>query len=319
MAHSKILIVDDEAINIKTLSNLLKEDDQVIFATNGEDAISQARSCIPDLILLDVVMPGMSGHEVCAELKSDPVTKAIPIIFITALNDTKNEEVGLALGAIDYIHKPFQPVIVKLRVANHLMLKTQHDTLERLAAELSIEVNQLVDSEREISHLATHDGLTGLPNRTLFIDRFEASIKTAKRTHERISVMFIDLDGFKEVNDTLGHLYGDELLKSIAEKLTHSVREMDTVARFGGDEFIILLPNIHGLEPLEEKIARKLLQIINEPFEFEGKAARVSASIGIATYPQHGNNINLLLVAADEAMYRAKKGGKNNFSFARGI
>jgi len=319
MVSNKILIVDDETINIKTLSNLLKDDGQLIFARSGEDAITQARSVIPDLILLDVIMPGMNGHDVCKVLKEDPVTKDIPIIFITALNDTKDEEIGLTLGAIDYIHKPFQPGIVKLRVAYHLQLKSQHDTLERLAAELSIEVNQLINSEREISHLATHDALTGLPNRILLNDRFQASVKTAKRTQEKISVMFIDLDGFKEVNDTLGHLFGDELLKSIAAKLVTHVREMDTVARFGGDEFVILLPNIYGTELLEERIADKLLQVIREPFEFEGKATRISASIGIATYPHQGDNINSLLLAADEAMYRVKKAGKNNFSTSETI
>jgi diguanylate cyclase (GGDEF)-like protein len=317
MAKHKILIVDDETINIKTLRNLLKDDTQIIFTTSGLDALSQARSHIPDLILLDVIMPDINGHDVCKQLKNDPVTKDIPIIFITALNEAKDEEAGLSLGAIDYIHKPFQPKIVKLRVTNHLRLKTQHDALERLAAELSIEVSQLINSEREISHLATHDPLTGLPNRALFIDRFEGSIKSAKRTGERISIMFIDLDGFKAVNDTHGHLFGDELLKFVASNLHQNVREMDTVARFGGDEFVILLPNIQNDDPLEEKIAHKILAIVNEPFNHEGKRAQLSASIGIAHYPDHGDNLNMLLVAADEAMYRAKKDGKNNAVFAR--
>ncbi len=204
---------------------------------------------------------------------------------------------------------------VSLRIKMETELKEQRDTLKRLSEELSIEVNELVDAEREITHLATHDQLTGLPNRTLFSDRLAESISATHRTKGFLAVLFIDLDGFKAVNDTLGHHCGDMLLKHVGGELQGCIRETDTVARFAGDEFIVLLTNLNASAVIE-KIARNMLEALSKPFEHDNKTVEISASIGIACSGKDGNEAQELLQRADAAMYEAKRGGKNSFVFA---
>ncbi len=311
----KVLIVDDETVNIKILSDLVKGLAKVLFATNGEDAIKAANSHSPDLILLDVMMPGMNGYEVCKRLKENTSTESIPVVFVTSMSAEEDEATGLELGAIDYITKPFHSSIVKMRIKNHLEMKRQRETLERLSEELTIEVNQLIEAEKKITHLATHDNLTGLPNRMLFMDRLELAVSNAERSQSVVSVMFIDLDGFKEVNDTLGHDFGDLVLKGVAEKLTGCVRKTDTVARLGGDEFIILLVDVKGHDEID-RIAAKILSAVSDPLQNNGQKGNIKASIGISFFPENGESPAQLIKMADEAMYQVKASGKNNYSFA---
>jgi len=310
-----ILIVDDEVINIKVLAEVLTNEVRVLCALNGEDAISTAIGAQPDLILLDVMMPHMNGHQVCRRLKADPRVRDIPIIFITAMSDEKDEAIGLEMGAIDYISKPFQPAIVRARTHNHLELKQQRDTLRRMSDELSIEVGELMAAEQKISHLAMHDQLTGLPNRTLFMDRLASSLSATNRTESFVAVLFIDLDGFKAVNDELGHLIGDQLLKRAALDLLKCARETDTVARFGGDEFVVLLTNLQDPQKVE-KIAENMLVALSVPLCVDDVKAHVSGSIGIALSGQGEMDINDLIQKADGAMYEAKREGKNTYVFS---
>jgi diguanylate cyclase (GGDEF)-like protein len=310
-----VLVVDDDPLNVDVLAGLLGGFARVVPAYGGEDAVTAALDNTPDLVLLDVDMPDMDGYDVCRRLKDDPRTRAVPVIFVTARGGEEDETRGLELGAIDYIAKPIRPAIVSARVRNQLALKRQRDALERLSGELSIEVSQLIDAEKEITHLATHDALTGLPNRMLFLDRLDAAVAQTHRSKETLAVLFVDLDGFKAVNDTLGHAVGDALLKHVAAQVRGCVRETDTVARLGGDEFVVLLTGLSDNAAVET-IAGAILERLAAPFETDGATARISGSIGIACSGLHGDDAESLLQNADAAMYAAKRGGKNAFAFA---
>ena len=162
-----------------------------------------------------------------------------------------------------------------------------------------------------MQHMAQYDALTHLPNRALFNDRLQQAIISAQRNKIRLAVMFIDLDKFKPVNDTYGHGVGDLLLKEVAVRIQNCLRESDTAARIGGDEFVILLPTIET-KPNARKVGEKILHALNQPFELAGHTLQISSSIGIAVYPEHGRNEKLLIKSADIAMYHAKQGGRNN-------
>lgn len=170
-------------------------------------------------------------------------------------------------------------------------------------------------AEGKLTQMALYDQLTGLPNRTNFFDKLEFSLSNARRNKSVVALLFIDLDGFKTVNDTLGHAMGDHLLKEVAQRLRANIRESDTVARMGGDEFTVILNNIQDIESTSG-MAIKIIDAINQPIEFGGNTGHVGASIGIAIYPDHANSINSLINAADSAMYKAKAGGKNKFAIS---
>jgi len=170
-------------------------------------------------------------------------------------------------------------------------------------------------AEEEIEHMATHDNLTGLPNRLLFQDRLDVAIKTAHREKSKFAIMFMDLDGFKNINDSLGHNAGDLVLKNVAYQLKTIVRESDTVSRMGGDEFILLLQGIHDRNGMV-RLAEKIIAALNNPIKVDSTEAQIGCSIGIAIYPEHGDNVNELLKQADIAMYAIKESGKNNYKFA---
>jgi diguanylate cyclase (GGDEF)-like protein len=169
-------------------------------------------------------------------------------------------------------------------------------------------------AEGKIRNLAYHDALTGLPNRVLLNDRLEMALASSRRNQNKLAVLFIDFDGFKGINDRLGHALGDQLLKAVAERLRQCLRKQDTVARLGGDEFVVLLPEIHA--PADAgNLARKLLTVVRAPFELGGEVVHITLSIGVAIYPKDGESSKTLLKHADEALYRAKNRGKDSFNF----
>ncbi|MGN7614567.1 diguanylate cyclase, partial [Magnetococcales bacterium HHB-1] len=229
--RARVLIVDDERFNINVLVDLLSPDYETMIAKSGEQALKRVQSkSPPDLILLDIMMPEMDGYEVCRRLKSDPATGNIPIIFVTAMDRTGDEELGLELGAIDYITKPISPSLVKLRVRNHIKLKKQSDILR---------------------NIATLDGLTSIPNRRRFDERLDLEWRRASRSGESLTLILMDIDYFKPYNDNYGHAQGDECLKTVASALSKTVtRAADMVARYGGEEFVSLLPGLNGSESL---------------------------------------------------------------------
>ncbi|MDJ0598050.1 MAG: EAL domain-containing protein [Crocosphaera sp.] len=348
--QSLILVVDDNPNNIQILFQCLKTAGyKVLIAQTGESAINQAQKTLPDLILLDVMMPIMDGFETCRALKSSAETVNIPIIFMTVLNETFNKVKGFSLGAVDYITKPFVQEELLARVKLHLDLRNLTKTLEQQNESLKEEISariemgkqlqkfnqnleqlvekrteeltqtllelqttqiQLLDREAQLKHDAFHDKLTGLINRDLFVNLLKQEMKTASVNSQYLyGVLFIDLDGFKIVNDSLGHLVGDDLLKVVSQRLKTCVRSSDAVARFGGDEFAILLRNLKELS-LAEVIAQRILNTLNQPFYLNNYEVSVGASIGMTFNVFKYNQPSEILRDADIAMYQAKRQGK---------
>ncbi|WP_413205416.1 diguanylate cyclase domain-containing protein [Rhodospirillum sp. A1_3_36] len=284
-----VLIADDDPGNIEILNDILEEEYDVLFAMEGPRALELVREQMPDLVILDVMMPGLSGYEVCRELKKDTKTAHIPVIFLTSLDNDQGEAYGLELGAIDYIGKPIRPPIVKVRVRNHMELKKSRDLLEVLS---------------------TIDSLTGVANRNKFHQKFDESLKLARRESLNLALLLLDLDHFKDINDTYGHAVGDEVLKAFAHCSSHACRETDMVARLGGDEFAILLVNPQDRDTAA-KVAGKLLETLEKPIEIQGNRIQIGASIGIAMYPADGEDVDILTKKADAALYEAKASGRN--------
>ena len=288
-----ILLVDDAPTNIQMLNETLKDGYHLFFATNGRDALRIASESVPDLILLDVIMPGMDGYEVCRTLKTDPILRNVPIIFITAMSQQEDEAIGLELGAVDYITKPFNPTIVRLRIRNQIELKRQRDLLARL------------------SHL---DGLTGIPNRRALDEALEREWRRGTRSLKPLSLLMIDIDHFKAYNDSCGHLTGDDCLRSFAQCLKIPLgRAADFVGRYGGEEFLAILPET------DEKgamiVAREIQEGLAElaiPHPASPLGTTVTASIGIATaVANREHEYSWLLQMADNALYQAKQEGRN--------
>jgi len=295
--RGRILIVDDEKTNRDVLSLLLGKYD-TLFAKNGSQTLKIARSDNPpDLILLDIVMPDMDGHKVCKALKSDDQTKHIPIIFITVKSSMEEEARGLLLGAVDYIAKPFNPTIVKVRVNNHMELKKQRDLLETLNIT---------------------DALTGIYNRRRFDEYLLQQWQITSRTKGCLSVILMDVDKFKQFNDNYGHSLGDDCLVDIAGALTEAVdRGIDLIARYGGEEFVAILPATDQQGALQ--VAEKLRLAVAElriPHLFSGGANHVTMSLGVTTYDGcGGREPSTLVVEADEALYQAKQSGRDRVNF----
>jgi len=449
LENRKILIVDDVPTNITVLTEILMADYKMVCATNGSDALKLAVSSVPDLILLDIMMPGMDGYEVCRQLKSDDRTQKIPVIFLTAKKEEEDEVKGLELGAVDYISKPFSSVILKHKVRIHLELKLHRDNLEDIIRERTIEISKshhklhqeiteriqiqkalieqrayfmqlfqnspqaimivepdgkvvevnkgfetifgyavaeikgqycknlivpedmaaedetfhqnilsgkIVNKEtfrlrkngelipvaflgypaivkdrieglfilyRDISerkkfeaqmlHQSFHDSLTGIPNRALLTERLNRSLERAKRRKEyQFAVLMIDIDNFKSINDSIGHLAGDQFLIQFSNQIKQCIRSTDTIARMGGDEFAVLLEEFkHPREIF--KIARRIYNIGKSSFFIERNEIKISASIGMVIETKSYDLAEHILRDADIAMYRVKETGKSSF------
>ncbi|HWI87542.1 MAG TPA: EAL domain-containing protein [Sphingomonas sp.] len=435
-AMPSVLIVDDNPANLGVVVDLLEGEGYVVLvALGGEEALKRADFALPDLILLDVMMPQMDGFETCRRLKARPRTWEIPVIFMTALSDVADKIAAFAAGGVDYINKPFQSGELLARVKTHLQLRqaqvtlaTHNQVLEReiaarrqveqalRASELSYrrlfetaddgmllldidtalicdanprflamlgcdldavtgrkledlpafaavptaaaaaaalqatgsirhddwslvaadgtsiavevvgslceagdgrlaqcnfrDITERKQAEARIRYLALHDGMTGLPNRTMFLERLGVATAKARRENSRIGVLLLDVDHFKQINDSLGHVIGDQLLEAVAGRLTDCLRESDIAARLGGDEFVIALSDVESADEAES-VAAKVLAAMNTPFVIEGQTLAVSVSIGICLYPDDGDSAGTLLSAADTAMYRAKRSGRN--------
>ena len=289
----KILIVDDAPANIKLIGSALNEDYRIAVALEGESALNIACSTDPpDLILLDIIMPGMDGYEVCRRLQEYPETKDIPIIFITSRDQVEDEAKGLEIGAVDYITKPFSLPIVKVRVKTQLELKRQRDIL------------------RELSMI---DPLTNLPNRRQLEDRLSLEWKRSLRQSSPLTAAFIDIDHFKAYNDTKGHSMGDECLQLVARELSGSLkRSTDLMIRYGGEEFLALLPDTDQQGGL--MIAETLRSDIEKLGIDHGASVEsvVTVSIGVASMiPDTEDTEKTLLESADKALYLAKEKGRN--------
>ncbi|MBF0438101.1 MAG: diguanylate cyclase [Magnetococcales bacterium] len=294
-----ILIVDDETINIEVLAKHLQTDYRVLFTTDPTKVKELAEQKEPDLILLDVVMPEMDGYEVCRQLKSQLMTRDIPVIFVTVMGEEQFEAIGFETGGVDYITKPIKPFLLRARVKTHIELKRQNDLLKRLAS---------------------LDGLTGIPNRRR-LDEFlnQEWGRAIRQKNTPLSAILIDVDYFKKFNDHYGHQAGDHCLQKIATALACALeRKTDLVARYGGEEFACILPDtplqgaIHTAEKIQQTVAA--LEI---PHHRSDVANVVTLSMGVVSVtPQKGMNQEVVLATADQLLYAAKKGGRNQMQYA---
>jgi len=289
---NSLLIVDDENANLKVLTHILGSEYTIFTATGGKNAIEKAKEFVPDLILLDILMPEMDGYTTLSEIKKCEEIQKIPVVFITGLDSSEDEEKGLSLEAADYITKPFSAQVVKLRVRNQIQIVNQMRTIERLS---------MIDQ------------LTNIPNRRSFDDRLCMEWKQAVREQTPISLLMMDMDKFKDLNDTYGHQQGDIVLMTAAAIFPKSFkRPGDFAARWGGEEFVILLPNtpLDGAVEVAEKIRA---DIENTTFmTVNGSEVRMTVSIGVnSLIPTNENSIDAFISGSDKALYAAKEAGRN--------
>lgn len=333
---NNILVIDDITDNLRILSDTLQEKGyKVRCAKNGLTGLKVAQKVIPDLILLDIKMSDLDGYSVCQKLKENPITKDIPIIFLSALDGVIDKVKAFEIGGADYIAKPFQIEEVLVRVKNQLAfqsakveitqlnqqleqkvrdrtveLENANQKLKIINQKLKREIEERQKIEQQLVQDILHDSLTGLPNRTLLMDRIEHSLQITKRNPDYLfALLFIDLDRFKSINDSQGHLVGDQLLINTANLLTNCIRNTDTLARLGGDEFVILLDNIQHLTDAT-KLAERINLQLQSSFSLNSQIVYLSASIGIALSSTGYDNSSQILRDADIAMYRAKERGK---------
>jgi diguanylate cyclase (GGDEF)-like protein len=281
-----ILLCDDEVANIQVSAASLKSTYAIKVAMNGQRCIELAlQTPQPDLILLDVDMPDMNGYEVCKILKANELSKNIPIIFLTGMDNEADEEYGLMLGAQDYITKPIRPAIVKARVKTHITIKKQRDAL---------------------TQMALHDQLTGLYNRNYLLEVGQQKLTYAFRHATPLTVFMLDIDHFKKINDTYGHRKGDEVLTAVAKLLQQKSRAYDVVARFGGEEFVMVLSGCPA-----NKTVSKAQSILMEIETLMPSGIRVTSSLGIAVLSDQYTQLEELIHQADMALYKAKANGRN--------
>ncbi len=288
--RQRILVVDDNPLNVQALYHTFCNDYQVFMATSGEAALDVCRERQPDLVLLDVVMPGLDGYQTCERLKADPATRDIPVIFVTGQDDSAAEVRGLGAGAVDFIVKPFNPVIVRARAKAHLTLKLQSDMLRELAYT---------------------DALTGVANRRCFDHRLNSEFLRSQRSGTSLALIMIDVDRFKQYNESYGHQAGDDCLRLIAAALRARMRRTgDTLARYGGDEFACILPDTTaaGAFALAQELEQRVRDL-NIPHASSGIAGVCTISLGVATRSGTIDSIQDLLALADAELYRAKLNG----------
>lgn len=288
-----VLIVDDEKVNLKLLSDLLQDEAQIMLAKNGKQALEKANKHIPDLILLDVVMPDMDGFDVIQELKSKAVTKLIPVIFVTGLSDVQFEEKGIALGGSDYILKPFHEAVVKARVRLHLQLARQRKMLE---------------------HLALIDPLTELPNRRKFEEVFNVEWRLALRTKTWLSIGLLNLDGFKRVNNEFGYAIGDETLKKVSLALVQQLkRARDFLGRYSGQELVFLMPATDEVGA-KNVIQRSQSAIDSLRIKVSGQSEeQLTACIGgVSIAPTMQVDLSEVTSRVDRMLYNARQQGPDS-------
>ena len=288
----KLLVVDDQAINIQVLYQAFAADCQVFMATTGAQALQICRNKQPDLVLLDVVMPGMDGFEVCRQLKADETVRHIPVIFVTAHDDTEQETMGLDLGAVDFIAKPVNPKVVQARVKTQLTLKFQADLLRQLVF---------------------LDGLTGVYNRRYFDQQLTLEWARSVRTGTPLSMIMLDVDFFKRYNDFYGHQAGDDCLSQVSATLKSNLRRpADLVARYGGEEFVCILPETAFDDAMG--LAKQLAQQVHALAIAHARSAVapvVTVSLGVAAREGATNgSAGQLLGLADAQLYQAKSSGR---------
>src|ERR1700694_2210557 len=296
--HGKVLIVDNQEASVLLLQKLLRAAGYVAVTSTmnpGEVCALHAKNGY-DVILLDVEMPEMDGFQVMEGLKKIETEGYLPVLAVTAQPAHKLR--ALQSGAKDFISKPFDLAEVLMRVHNMLEVRLLHEAAR--------------NHGKMLEELALKDPLTGLANRRLLAERMSMALDHARRNQSAMAVVYLDLDGFKEVNNTLGHDAGDSLLKMVAQRLAAAVREVDTVARLGGDEFVIALWQVSGAGDAAA-VASKVIKTVSKHYDIGGRTVNISISAGVGIYPAHGQDAATLLKSADLALHAAKHSGKNAY------
>jgi two-component system cell cycle response regulator len=296
--HGKVLIVDDQKANVRLLERMLRGAgyDSITSTIDPGGVRELHLRNRYDLILLDLQMPGMDGFQVMEGLKEIEADSYLPVLVITAQPDQKLR--ALKAGAKDFVSKPFDLAEVLMRVHNMLEVRLLHEAARNHA--------------KVLETLALNDPLTGLANRRLLAERMSMALAHARRNKSNMALVYLDLDGFKQINDTLGHAAGDDLLKMVAGRLVATVREEDTVARLGGDEFVIALWDVRGPD-FAATVALKVIEAVSQPYVIEGHTVSITTSAGIGIYPVHGEDADTLMKSADLALYEAKRSGRNAY------
>jgi len=300
---STILIVDDEIVSRYTVEALLSSEGyELVFAESGEEALEKAVELVPDLMLLDVMMPGMNGFEVCQLLRANPRLAELPVVMVTALDDRESRIKGIEAGADDFMSKPFDRAELRARIR----------TITRLNR-----YRRLVETEEKLAYLANYDPLTSLPNRNLLMERMRQTLGRASRNQQGVAVLVLDLDGFQMINDSLGHEVGDKMLQEVASRLTNTVSVGATVARLSGDEFVIMEEANDPVKQVSD-IAQRVLDAISKFMMLNQHEIVITASLGISVFPSDGEEPSGLLKNANIALSRAKAEGKNTYQFFTG-
>lgn len=303
MAKAKILLVEDNKTQAMIIREcLIKNGYEIVHADIGMSAIKIAKSEKIDLILLDLVLPDIDGNEVCRWLKLNHDTRAIPIIMLTVKGASNDKVAGLEAGADDYLQKPFDENELNARIYARLRVKSQQDELQQKNRQLETMLTR-------VETLATMDALTGLYNRRRLETILSSEFKKSQRYLHPLSCMMIDIDHFKEINDAFGHQAGDEVLRAVAGTIHRCIREVDTLARWGGEEFIVISPNTAKKNAL--LVADRILKAVAGAVIETIGSRRVSVSIGVAGIPAPEiDTPEKLIHAADIAMYTAKRNGR---------
>ena len=299
--NAGILIVDDQEANVQLLARMLMNAGYTrITSTQDPYAVCDLhRLHHYDLILLDLRMPGMDGFQVMESLKELETDGYLSVLAVTA--EPAHKLRALQSGAKDFVSKPFDLAEVLMRVHNMLEVRLLHEAARNYG--------------KILEALALNDPLTGLANRRLLDDRMTMALVHARRNSSAMAVIYLDLDGFKQVNDTLGHGTGDILLQRVAERLLATVRKEDTVARLGGDEFILALWHVSGSD-YAVSVAARAVEAVSQPYDIAGNMVSITISAGISIYPDHGEDAETLMKNADLALYEAKAAGRNTYRIA---
>jgi diguanylate cyclase (GGDEF)-like protein len=299
--NSTVLIVDDDPISRFTVKALLEQEKiyNLEFAENGEQGLTKALDIVPDVMLLDVMMPGIDGFEVCRRLRTHHRLAELPIVMVTTLDDRQSRLRGIEAGADDFMSKPFDQEELCARIR----------TITRLNR-----YRRLVETKEQLFNLANYDNLTKLPNRNLLMERLRQSIEHADRSHQSVAVLALDLDGFKTLNDSLGHEVGDKILCEVTERLKNTVSHGATVSRFSADEFVIIFDTNNPVQDVNH-MAQALLASIKEQMVIDDYEMVVTACIGISVFPDDGEDAGSLLKHAELALSRAKSAEKNSYQF----
>jgi len=306
---SKILIVDDSLVEIKIIRRFLGEEYEILEATSGQVALELINETMPDLILMDIIMPGMDGLSICKVLKRQSTTCDIPVIFITSVSTSRDIVKGFEAGGQDYITKPFYSSELCARIKVHLDLKKSKETLQEYAKELGAKNQELKDLLEKLEIIARTDFLTGLMNRRYMTQQIKEKVDDLKEKQSKITFILADIDDFKNVNDTYGHNCGDLVLKEVAGMMKSVIGEENAIARWGGEEFLLMLPefNLEDGKIIAERIRQGME---NSDFSYQGKMLSLTMTLGVAEFDRN-LGIDASIKNADDALYKGKHKSKN--------